>query len=213
MKLGDTVMKKLLALLLVLGFTSVAGAAAGDGTIELFITSVGEAPDKTEPITPTKEITIEPSMWVDLTVIYNAGVDNGNLFGGKFDIHITGPGSFGPLDAIGHNEKFTFQDVQYATNDDTKIWITDGGFIFGGGGPEDGEMVVDNVLIHCDARGDVKVELSDDPALFELPGAVQGDGINVDPVEGGVIIHQIPEPMTLSLLGLGGLALLRRRRS
>ena len=101
-------------LLLLFSFTSVAGAAAGDGTIELWIASVGAGPEpETNAITPTKEVTIGVSNWVDLKVIYHAGVDEGNLFGAKFDVTIEGPASFGPLDAIQHSEAFTFQDAQF----------------------------------------------------------------------------------------------------
>ena len=39
---------------------------------------------------------------------------------------------------------------------------------------------------------------------------VQFDGVKVAP--DSLIIHVIPEPMTIALLGLGGLVALRRRR-
>ena len=48
---------------------------------------------------------------------------------------------------------------------------------------------------HCDGEGDVVIDLLD-------PGFVVTDSI---------IIHQIPEPMTMALLGIGGLFLRRRR--
>lgn len=49
---------------------------------------------------------------------------------------------------------------------------------------------------HCDGLGTVTIYLDDTAA----------------PGQDVLIIHQIPEPMTMALLGLGGLALLRRRR-
>jgi hypothetical protein len=49
---------------------------------------------------------------------------------------------------------------------------------------------------HCTDFGDVIIDLVD-------LGGGPGDQL---------IIHQIPEPMTMALLGLGGLALIRRRR-
>ena len=48
---------------------------------------------------------------------------------------------------------------------------------------------------HCDGEGDVQIDLMD-----------EGLGV-LD----SIIIHQIPEPMTMALLGLGGLFLRRRR--
>jgi hypothetical protein len=55
--------------------------------------------------------------------------------------------------------------------------------------------VIDNLIFHCVAPGDVTLTLSDiDLNVWEQ-----------------VVIHQIPEPMTLGLLGLGGLFLRRRK--
>jgi hypothetical protein len=54
--------------------------------------------------------------------------------------------------------------------------------------------VLDAKLFHCLGEGDVEILLFD------------GDGIQLD----SIIIHQVPEPVTIALLGLGGL-LLRRR--
>jgi hypothetical protein len=54
------------------------------------------------------------------------------------------------------------------------------------------------VNLHCDATGDITVQLWDDRVGYDAP---------VDQL----VIHQVvPEPMTLALLGLGGL-LLRRK--
>ena len=51
--------------------------------------------------------------------------------------------------------------------------------------------------LHCEGPGDVLVKLTD---LRDLSGDI-------------LLIHQIiPEPMTMVLLGLGGLSLIRRRR-
>jgi hypothetical protein len=56
--------------------------------------------------------------------------------------------------------------------------------------------LVDLIDFHCIDEGDVTLVLMD------------GDGNVLDTQ----VIHQIPEPATIALLGLGGLALLRRRR-
>jgi hypothetical protein len=54
---------------------------------------------------------------------------------------------------------------------------------------------IDNIKLHCDALGDVVLTITNDTGSVVLDRQ---------------IIHQIPEPMTLSLLGLGGLFLRRR---
>jgi hypothetical protein len=61
-------------------------------------------------------------------------------------------------------------------------------------------------LLHCDNTGLVTVTLTPSDA----------PGMDIDLIEptitGTITIHQVPEPMTLGLLGLGGLAMLRRRK-
>ena len=64
-----------------------------------------------------------------------------------------------------------------------------------------GPVLVDLIDFHCEAPGDATVELwtgaSDSTGAYTL----------VDTA----VIHQIPEPMTMVLLGLGGLFLRRRK--
>jgi len=62
-----------------------------------------------------------------------------------------------------------------------------------------GGTIIDDILFHCNAEGDVIVQLVYSPDY--MTGSI------VDQVT----IHQVPEPMTIALLGLGGL-LLRRRK-
>jgi hypothetical protein len=58
-------------------------------------------------------------------------------------------------------------------------------------------MLVRSVFFHCDGPGDATIALVDD------------DGQIVD----SQVVHQIPEPATMMLLGLGGvLAAIRRKR-
>ena len=57
--------------------------------------------------------------------------------------------------------------------------------------------VIDQILVHCEAP--------DIDMFLELVASRDG-------LLDSQIIHQLPEPATIALLGLGGLALLRRRK-
>jgi len=57
-------------------------------------------------------------------------------------------------------------------------------------------MLIRDVLFHCDGPGDVTIALVDENGL----------------VQDTQVIHQVPEPMTMALLGLGGLVLGFRKR-
>ena len=57
-------------------------------------------------------------------------------------------------------------------------------------------LLIRDVLFHCDGPGDVTIAVVDEDGL----------------VQDTQVIHQVPEPMTLALLGLGGLALRFRKR-
>lgn len=66
-----------------------------------------------------------------------------------------------------------------------------------------GSTLTDLIDFHCEWQpNDVLVEL-----IFDIGYPIYGTAAVVD----SVIIHQIPEPMTVLLLGLGGLFLRRRR--
>ena len=57
----------------------------------------------------------------------------------------------------------------------------------------------DEFIFHCEKEGDATVELWSSPDGAEMT------------LQDTLIIHQIPEPMTIALLGLGGLFLRRRK--
>jgi hypothetical protein len=80
-----------------------------------------------------------------------------------------------------------------------------------GAGNFSGNMdeVVGLVEIHCDGIGDVTVTIMADSSL----GGSADMNFGTPEIGGTIVIKQIPEPMTMSLLGLGGLALIRRRRA
>jgi hypothetical protein len=58
----------------------------------------------------------------------------------------------------------------------------------------------DDFIFHCEAVGDATIQLWTTP-----------DGVTMT-LQDTLIIHQVPEPMTITLLGLGGLLMLRRRK-
>ena len=61
-----------------------------------------------------------------------------------------------------------------------------------------------DIAFHCEGEGD---------AIVELYTASEVGTAGIWTLRDTLIIHQIPEPVTMALLGLGGLALLRRRRA
>ena len=66
--------------------------------------------------------------------------------------------------------------------------------------PVDNVKIVDLIDFHCEAMGDVTL------LLVEVPPAG-----GLGQVWDSQVIHQIPEPITFALLGLGGLFLRRRK--
>ncbi len=78
------------------------------------------------------------------------------------------------------------------THSATAGWVGDSGAALSG-------LLVDLIDFHCEAPGDAVIELYSSP------------DVGVWTLEDTAVIHQIPEPMTMVLLGLGGL-LLRRRK-
>ena len=64
--------------------------------------------------------------------------------------------------------------------------------------------LVDSILLHCEGIGEVTLTLA---SIYD-PGTGEPVSITVMDTQ---VIHQIPEPMTFALLGLGGLFLRRRK--
>jgi hypothetical protein len=187
-------MKKLFILLTVLAMASVSQAAV----IDIVISSLNGV-----PIDPVTEITIDMSDEINMDIIYtNEGAPG--LLGLDSIVTATGPGSLDVSQLTWPFDEGFNRTIEYVPG--TSYNISTGSF----GGIND-TIAVDHVLLHCDlVPGDVFVVMSPDTA--------GGGSIHVDgsPYQGtwgpGVTVHQIPEPMTIALLGLGGLALLRRRK-
>jgi hypothetical protein len=81
-------------------------------------------------------------------------------------------------------------------------------------------ILMQGLLFHCEEPTDVTISLvaaglGITRLEYDAAKNVIGQTVIYAPgtVMDSIIVHQIPEPMTMSLLGLGGLALLRRRRA
>jgi len=81
-------------------------------------------------------------------------------------------------------------------------------------------ILMQGLMFHCDEPTDVTISLvaagqGITRLEYDAYKNVIGQTVIYAPgqVLDTILVHQIPEPMTMSLLGLGGLALLRRRRA
>lgn len=191
-------MKKLIVLFIILGMVSVANA----GMIDLWITSLdGQAID------PVKEITILPSQEVDLTMVF-VGVDQ-NLYSLSEDLVLSGPGEFVALDGIKLDDNYS--DAFF-----NEIFPSAGniGFSLVAGlndGAGDGADVAWDIIVHCLDAGTVTFDLVAN-STYPAGVTIVNPQMELFVEFSGATINQIPEPMTIGLLGLGGLFALRRRK-
>jgi hypothetical protein len=196
-------MKKILVLLVVLGFVSAASA----GVIDISITSLNG-----NQIAPVKEITIAPSDTIDMQLVWT-GPTNLFLFSLTAILNQTGPGT---LDMAGRlrNSAMDASLGKIGTVAGTgQQWIVEAASNTGPAGlGTEPVTIVSNLLLHCDGPGVVTIVLSD----YAPGGGSMEVNANFDPFTptygNGIVIHQIPEPMTLMLLGLGSLFLVRRKK-
>jgi hypothetical protein len=187
-------MKNILVVLTVLATASIANAA-----LSISVDGVVDPPDTQININPSDVVTIDifgdgataapAAAWL---LVQGPGSISGGVMlhaGSLSSIYTYIPGSGdGFEDLLPWFESMGYADVVGASYADMAH----------GGVPQvplEGTLV-DEIEFHCEALGDVILTL----ANVDLSAAYDTQ-----------IIHQIPEPITLSLLGLGGLFLRRRK--
>jgi hypothetical protein len=185
-------MKKVLIVFAVLAMASVANA-----TLSLSLNGQIDLPDSTVYLNVSDVAVIdvhsagERAVWTNIIVLQGVGVrdmSNMSIIQLPIDSHfitdVTNDPDYGAfLDDLGYTNRFgaTYSELLHVSGEPMAI--------------PDGTMI-DGIKFHCEGPGDVIVSL--------LDGA---DGNLLD----RMVIHQIPEPITLALLGVGGLFLRRRK--
>jgi hypothetical protein len=211
---GGREMKKLIVLFAILAMVNVASA----GIVDLVISSLNGEPYTGNP----SEITLRPTDWINVDVVY-APTEGMTIWSLSKEVVIGSPlemtASIGgavstplvPLTltwAQGWNTDLSKVTMLLNGNPLIDAVATSMGTVAPG-------IVLDHFLFHCEMQ-------SIDPftiVLVETDATAAGvsnetDGSDLyELLSGpGITIHQIPEPMTLTLLGLGSLFLARRKK-
>lgn len=191
-------MKKLLVLLMVLGMATMANAA-----LQISVNGEMNPVDSMITIAPSDELVLD--IWTDAQILQNSG----------FDFVLVTQVAGASIDYLSGVIVYTESGlVLYHDGDAINFLGSSAGTLPAGlngiGGDAwawdaaiaAGTTLFDQINFHCTAPGDVTI------SLFNLD-----ENFNVlMPAMDTVIVHQvIPEPMTMALLGLGGLFLRRRK--
>jgi hypothetical protein len=191
-------MKKLLVLALVLSMATMASAALVTG-LQISINGDKQA----APITLTPSQTASLDIWTDSGIQTNTGF---NLL----LVATTG----GSIDYLSGVVAYNDPQVKFERSGNAHVYLGDssgllpaneeglGAYAFAQNGViPSGSTLFDAIVFHCDGRGDVTLKLY----------TVNDDYDQLTLVDSAVI-HQVPEPITMALLGLGGLFLRRRSK-
>jgi hypothetical protein len=182
-------MKKLVVLMLVLGLMNVASASL----VTLVPITEGQPGSATNPLQASQSITIQVTTDIELISLDSV-------------LTAVGPGTITDAMKIADCASYGWDST---TSSDPIIAANVaeiGGADFNLAGPG----VVGYYILHCDGPGNVTVTLT--PGEITVGGTFDVN-YEVPTVSGSITVYQaaIPEPMTLSLLGLGGLFLRRRK--
>jgi hypothetical protein len=225
-------MKKTLIMLLVLGMAGTASAAIVDYTLQYGNPDgPGTSPDN--PLQESDTIALDIH-WTDVTQSGALLQGTGGLL-----LSIEGAGTFvdQPIDAYtkpqwftpGYPSNGTFnvyygfhpqQSTDPPTELDPQLLAIEGATSIQlptNYWLPSSTIVVDHILVHCEGDGNVIVTLTPITwdAVIAPPNVLYEGTLQSDREAYGseIIIYQVPEPLTVALLGLGGLALVRRRRA
>lgn len=185
-------MKKLLSFMLIL---CIAGAASA-GSLTLQPISEGQPGSATNPLDPGETAIVQvwtdtPMYGVDLSLVVDSG--NGQIIDGS-----------GKDDAAGLGfEEWASFDPQSSGTVAGALEIGLGGFTAPVSGPVVGWWVIEST-----GAVDVVVTMHADSGYG---GSSDDTFATPDPIGGTVTVYQTPEPITIALLGLGGLFLRRRK--
>lgn len=194
-------MKKLLALVLVLGMASIGMASVASAAFVISVDGVVDPPDTSIELWPSDYAIIDihgMDNTGDATAMWLVCQGPGTINGGVITYAGTSPPSeLTTLPGADWEDMLGFLWTDLGLEGVTSVSYINIGSTESPQPLLNG-MLVDDILFHCEGEGDVLLTLFNG---------------NLDGVYDTQIIHQIPEPMTMALLALGGLGLLRRRRA
>lgn len=211
-------MKKLLAMCLVLSMATLANAAV----LETVTYDVGQSGGRDGR---TLETALIPSDVIGVAILVGTNpypgypaYDGYLVSGVDIDLHAVGPGSLSVgIDKLGNPMVSTDLDsivVDLPVAGDLPRMQ---GISLGGIGA--GSSIADLITFHCDGIGVVILDLTllglTEYSPYQTPLGLPYPGDWMAATEndlGDLVIYQIPEPITMVLLGLGSLGMLRRRR-